>query len=1320
MKFPKIKLRATTLLFFARMLFAKQVIEVIRYVASSIFFRPAFYSGDRDNKPILYVYGFSNWKLVWLQEYFGTKYELFHCRYGFFQTLWFCVIKKRRDRSLLVWGDRIPLSARFLSSFFVDVFCLEDGFIRSFSVGAFSPPLSLTIGKSFLHSNSRALINHQSLPKPSMVIERPASFDGGKMTYEFWLSSSVSKYNINANNARTGDGLLFGGEKKTIAIIGQIDGDQSLKNMPRELKTNKRFWNTAIKIFGHDFDLVFCPHPKSEQEQVFVYSDNEERIVNPESVSLGTGNIVSACDYIFVRSSLFGLEAVLAGRRVITVNNCWWTTIAREHGSIGEYSVGDTCLRKAQKATGLSITLFHLDSIQRFELFETLYVNYPLYFHPVSGQPIHLQEYLIVFETLRACSHKNLLQRQKRLRSLCRRLKIISKVSPLASSINALNRGKIHKSFSTLHLRNRLLLCKVAALTGAADLSKSIVPKLVDDVVDALNQPNGGKYLECISELVSSIYGIERPCSLDVPGNFDKLQNLQPPYEEIREEHFKMQMRLLFKLGDFRSLFHLAENHVEFRLKNNGLLELMGFARDLKLHPNSTIFMTFIFVCRLLRSKTAVADVYLFSEERKEFLQKFELLFDKVSSRLMCHGSNTNKETDAFALNQLKTCIFGGAEFVVNGTPVINLEKCVPHSKSLISSFILSTLLLSLRSNGMLSISEKQLDHFKPFIPKDLRDFIDRAFVARLSNSLWFMDVSLRNDIASRIDGVALPRKSLLKKNKGGEQNITLMLFGGCNSTRVKALPGIIANYAAGSFLVDAFSWCFVRELGQQVSEIQADSEMSGSVLKDDSTNWLYSMDVKTSDVSVEFGNKIWKISDLQQLEPSQMIELTSGLSAIEACKAFHSWANGYCRVGRQGLQNTWHIDPENREIEASGVNFFSGFYERLATYFRRAKIDFTAKEVRHHLYSRLLMADKVLSVLRVAEHICLIHNKINIDVVYGNGHVAPYSVVRDFIRKTAADRMNPIRFGSAYSRYFERHTSLYTDKCAISSNRREGNVRAPFLLSQLEFIESNENRLNGNFDDNGFIGNFFTERYFQDADGPFCSLIDDSTQQVIAQKRAGKTIIAVMGKLAVDYNTAILGGPFGQDLIDWAANINSIISRCPDNLFFVIRPHPNETNPKISIGLVDSFCELFDLDCKNILIETSTRMPMGQLLALADGALIYSGSACFEFNAVGVPVIIGSYAAEQDLVYGNNFPKNEAELLNHLVNVKTLPSFKNNAAKFLEALCQRLSTETLPYTQLADVNVPIGPPEVDIDRLFDYLASERSNRYLSNFNLKR
>lgn len=1320
MELPKLKLRATTILFFARMLPAKQALEAIRYVASSIFSRPAFHSGARGNKSILYVYGLSNWKLVWLQEYFGTKYELFHCRYAFFQTLWFCVIKKRDGRSLLVWGDRLPVGARLLSPFFADVFCVEDGFLRSFSKGAFSPPLSLTVGKNFLHSNARALKKHQSLPEIPMAFERLGSSDGSQMIFEFWLSSTLSKYNTGSDKVVSSNEILVRGEKKLIGIIGQIDGDQSLKNMPRALRTNSSFWNTAKNMFGNDFDLVFCPHPKAKKQQVVVYADNEERTINFGIDKLGTNEIVSKCDYIFVRSSLFGLEAVLAGRKVITVENCWWTTIASKLGNIDKYSVGGDFLTKAQKTTGLSISLFDLDSSQRSKLFELLYVKYPLYFHPLSGHHIGLQEYLIVFETLRACSHKNLLQRQKRLSSLSRRLKSISRNSPLASSVIYLNRGEIHKSFSSLDLRNRLLLCKVAVLIGNTELSKTMLPKLIEDVVDTLHQPNGGKYLKCVTENISSIYGIERPRALDMPGKIYKLRNLQPSYEEIREKHFNMQMKLLFKIGDFRSLFYLAEGHVEFRLKNNSLFELMGFGRDLKLHLNSTIFMTFISVCRLVCAKTSTADIYHFSEERKEFFQKFELLFDKVSSRLLSHGSNSNKTADAFALTQLKACIFGGAEFVVNGSPVINFEKCVPNSKSLVSSFILSTFLLSLRRNGLRSISEKQLERFKPFIPKELSEFIDRAFEARLSNGLWFMGVSERNAIASRIEAGKSHRKFLPPKNDQDTHNITLMLFGGCNSTRAKALPGIVGNYVAGSFLVDAFSWCFVRELGQEISESHANSEMGDSMLEDGSTNWLYSMDQKTSDVSVEFGNEIWKLSDLQQLEPIHMIELTSGLSAIEACKAFHGWANGYCKIGRQGLQNTWNINPQNQKIVASEVNFFSGFYERLATYFRRAKIDFTAKEVRHHLFSRLLLADKVLSVLRVAEHICLTHQKINIDVVYGNGHVAPYSVVRDFLKKTAADRLNPIRFGSAYSRYFERHTSLHTNKCAISSNRRKGDVRAPFLISQPEFTEFNEDLLNGNFEDDGFIGDFFTKRYFQDADGLFCSLNDENSHKVIAQKRAGKTIIAVMGKLAVDYNTAILGGPFGQDLIDWASKINSIISHCPDNLFFVIRPHPNETNPKISIGLVDSFCELFDLDHKNVLIEKSKRMSMGQLLGLADGALIYSGSACFEFNAVGVPVIIGSYAAEQDLVYGNNFPKSEADLLDHLINVKSLPSFKKNAENFLKALCQRLSTETLPYTQIGDVNVPIGPPEINIDRLFEYLASEKSSRYLSNFNLKR
>ena len=340
-----------------------------------------------------------------------------------------------------------------------------------------------------------------------------------------------------------------------------------------------------------------------------------------------------------------------------------------------------------------------------------------------------------------------------------------------------------------------------------------------------------------------------------------------------------------------------------------------------------------------------------------------------------------------------------------------------------------------------------------------------------------------------------------------------------------------------------------------------------------------------------------------------------------------------------RGWQCSWRVDWDSKRVEALGINFYQGFYERLSTASRRYFVNLSDAQQRSNFMSQLQRSD---TCLRICEDIraSVLSRGLACSFVTGNSHVTPYSIFRDFARHHDHPRMNFINCNVAYESYFTNLGSKFANTMCVTDMTLHPLIRAPFLARKDQFEDwyarnSHNNELAVKAESLINVNRVGSVDSQSDA-----TLL----QELESAKRAGKRIICAFGKVPVDLNVPFDGGPAHSDMADWLNHTIEVCGRT-DDIFLLVKPHPHELRPEIALDLVEGLHDLVTGQLpRNVRLLGHRDINVHALAPYLDLALLYNGSSALELTAMGVPVMMSSHFGRHDYPIDLLYPESREQ----------------------------------------------------------------------------
>ncbi|WP_352309719.1 hypothetical protein [Psychrobacter sp. W2-37-MNA-CIBAN-0211] len=319
------------------------------------------------DKPIAVAIGCNDWKFGFIADYLDefrvafaprklTNYKMI----GVMQRL------SIKPEVIVIWGyNESTFLNRYISYKNIDIWRVEDGFIRSANLGASgATPYSLVFDKSGLYYNSNnpsdveKILNSHDFNINSNLTEEASKL------LQLIIDLKISKYNPPAIFHDTSLKL-----KKRVLVIGQVDNDASIRYGNPDKWTMEDMVRLA-KYEHPDAEILYRPHPeifKGFQESNFKNTNVElfAEILSPDEHII---ELLERVDHVYTITSLTGLEALLRGKTVTVLGKPFYA---------GWGLTDDRCIFESDRRTR-QLTLL--------ELFVGAYLIYPRYIVGVKEQ----------------------------------------------------------------------------------------------------------------------------------------------------------------------------------------------------------------------------------------------------------------------------------------------------------------------------------------------------------------------------------------------------------------------------------------------------------------------------------------------------------------------------------------------------------------------------------------------------------------------------------------------------------------------------------------------------------------------------------------------------------------------------------------------------------------------------------------------------------------------------------------------------------------------------------------------------------------------
>lgn len=195
---------------------------------------------------------------------------------------------------------------------------VEDGFLRSKGLGSdFVAPTSLVFDDVGLYFDATRVSSLENLLNTYQCTADELA--RARRLREKIVNTNLTKYNVvslpkNSQSCRT----LANG-RKSILVVGQVEGDQSILRGSFNVCTNSKLL-VAARNSNPDAFIVFKPHPdvisgnRKGQVDLAILEVNADVVEKSKSFL----DCLTECDELHTITSLSGFEAILRGKRVVT------------------------------------------------------------------------------------------------------------------------------------------------------------------------------------------------------------------------------------------------------------------------------------------------------------------------------------------------------------------------------------------------------------------------------------------------------------------------------------------------------------------------------------------------------------------------------------------------------------------------------------------------------------------------------------------------------------------------------------------------------------------------------------------------------------------------------------------------------------------------------------------------------------------------------------------------------------------------------------------------------------------------------------------
>jgi capsular polysaccharide export protein len=397
-----------------------------------------------------------------------------------------------------------------------------------------------------------------------------------------------------------------------------------------------------------------------------------------------------------------------------------------------------------------------------------------------------------------------------------------------------------------------------------------------------------------------------------------------------------------------------------------------------------------------------------------------------------------------------------------------------------------------------------------------------------------------------------------------------------------------------------------------------------------------------------------------------------------------------------------WHVDWPARLVEACGVNFYQGIYERLSTKFRRATItldDAVIKEQFDHLLrSSDYMLRKCLEVEAVAKS-----TSQPIILIGSNSHVSPYSVIRDFALSRDLPNLRYVSASVAYENYYSNLGSKYSGSMAVVDMTLHKTCRAPFLAIRPRFekwyrANRKSEEIDRRFD---LMINENRNRRLVDIQAP-------AHERILEARKVGRRVVCCLGKVPCDLAVPYDGGPAHIDMTDWLNH--SIESVAGTDTLLLIKPHPHELRPEIALDLTERLEDLISSSLpENVIVLGHTDYNVNEIAGLIDLAVLWNGTSCLELTGLGIPVVMCSHFGRHDYPVDLHYPVDREHYSRMLTQEHMRPPSKALRRKAM-GLLHYMGTEdvALPntYSRRPITNDNVGIPKWDEAKLSELIVN--------------
>ena len=248
---------------------------------------------------------------------------------------------------------------------------LEDGFLRSAGLGAaLTPPLSLALDDEGIYYDPRSPSRLERLiaaaPSDETSLARAAALRGRL------IDLRLSKYNL------SGGAFARPDHPRVILAVGQVEDDASIRFGASAVKTGMDLL-TAVRQAAPDAHVIYKPHPDVEAG-LRPGATDPAGLADQVARNIGADTILQAVDEVWTITSLLGFEALLRGKKVVTLGAPFYAGWGLTE------DLGDIPPRRTARPS--------LDQLVHAAL-----IDYPMYRDPVSGLACEVE---VIIERLAA------------------------------------------------------------------------------------------------------------------------------------------------------------------------------------------------------------------------------------------------------------------------------------------------------------------------------------------------------------------------------------------------------------------------------------------------------------------------------------------------------------------------------------------------------------------------------------------------------------------------------------------------------------------------------------------------------------------------------------------------------------------------------------------------------------------------------------------------------------------------------------------------------------------------------------------------------